>query len=194
MCYSVYIATNQKLEEGSFVPNETDIFFSKISDAEEVHLRSKFSKENIYYVGSDTNCSCGLALDSSDFENPEEEINKKSSAKFIEFLQETTLIESVQCYCCWEGDEGADIENYKDINIQKISFKKNYFSLEENVCITFIKTYEPKLRNEIVKILQENEQGSLLKAIKFLRNKTKSGLMDARIYVEYLAIDLKKSE
>ncbi|WP_338768410.1 hypothetical protein WAF17_07745 [Bernardetia sp. ABR2-2B] len=194
MCYSVYIATNQKLEEGSFVPNETDIYFSKISDAEEVRLRSKFSKENIYYVGSDTNCSCGLAFDSSDFGNPKEDINKKSPTKFIEFLQKATLIESVQCYCCWEGDEVTDIENYKDINIQKISLEKNYFSFEENVRITFIKTYEPKLRNEIVKILQENEQGSLLKAIKFLRNQTKSGLMDARVYVEYLAIDLKKSE
>lgn len=44
MCYCVYIATNEHLEEGSFVPNETLLYFQKPDEDELLDLRGKFEK------------------------------------------------------------------------------------------------------------------------------------------------------
>jgi hypothetical protein len=137
MCFAVYIGTNKKLELGTFVADQTDIYFEKLSEEEEIALRSKFSKTNIYYVGSDTNCSCGLSFDSVYFDNPEEQINKKSPTRFIEFLKEMTLTEDIEYYCCWEGDWNLPIENTQVIDIREISLNKNYFGLTEKEFINF---------------------------------------------------------
>src|SRR5215210_3296599 len=100
MCFVVYIGTDKKLKLGTFVPELTDIYFEKLSDEEEKSLRRKFTKTNIYHVGSDTNCSCGLAFDSADFDEPYQQSKKKSPAQFIEFLKEMTLTEDIEYYCC----------------------------------------------------------------------------------------------
>jgi hypothetical protein len=131
MCFAVYIGTSKELELGTFVADQTDIYFEKLSDEEETALRPKFSKTNIYYVGSDTGCSCGLAFDSADFDDPEEQINKKSPTKFIELLKEMTLTEDIEYYCCWEGDWNLPTENVQEIDIREISLDKNYFGLTE---------------------------------------------------------------
>ena len=86
MCFAVYIGTDKELELGTFVPEQTDIYFEKLSDEEETALRLKFSKTNIYYVGSDTSCSCGLVFESEDFDDPDEQTNKKSPQRFIDFF------------------------------------------------------------------------------------------------------------
>ncbi|MBK9399637.1 MAG: hypothetical protein IPN36_01910 [Bacteroidetes bacterium] len=76
MCYCVYLGTNRQLELGNFVPEQTDIFLQQLSEEEQTFLRPKFTKRNIYYVGSDTGCSCGLAFESATFADPDEAINK----------------------------------------------------------------------------------------------------------------------
>src|SRR4051812_36791209 len=100
MCYSVYIGINEEQELGTFVPELTDIYFKKLSKEEEIGLKLKFTKPYIYYVGSDTSCSCGLQFDSDNYNDPEEEINKKSPTKFIEFLKEKTKKADIEFYCC----------------------------------------------------------------------------------------------
>ncbi len=136
MCFVVYIGTNKELELGTFVPEQTDIYFGKISEEEEKSLRSKFSKPNIYHVGSSTNCSCGLAFDSSYFDEPSSEEEKKSPAKFIEFLKQMTVTEDIEYYCCW-FDEWELPTEVVEIDIRKVFLDKNYFSLHEREFIRF---------------------------------------------------------
>lgn len=195
MCYAVYIATNQKLEEKYSSTEKDDIRVSKINEVSKAILGSKFSKENIYYLGTDRNsCSCGFEFASQEIFLPEEiEENKKAPQKLIDLLQEITLKENVEYYCCWEGDQKYDGKFHRKINIQDISMD-NYFGLVEKESINFIRTFKPQIRENLIAILERNEEDSLLKAIKSLRKQIKTTLLDARIYVEYLAIDLKKSE
>lgn len=47
MCFAVYIGTNKELELAIFIPDQTDIYFEKLSDEQEIALRSKFSKTNL---------------------------------------------------------------------------------------------------------------------------------------------------
>src|SRR5687767_3507653 len=139
MCFAVYIGTEKELKTGEFVPDETDIFFEKLGNEENEGLRPKFSKPNIYYVGSDTSCSCGLAFESNSFDDPEEQDNKKSPTRFIEFLKEMTSNEEVEYYCCWEGDWALPSEHFQEIDIRDISLDKNYFGLKEKEFIRFKK-------------------------------------------------------
>ncbi len=137
MCFVAYIGTNKQLELGTFVPEQTDIYFDKLSDEEEKSIRPKFTKANIYHVGSDTSCSCGLAFDSEDFDEPYQQGKKKSPARFIEFLKEMTLTEDIEYYCCWIDEWDLPTETIQEIDIRKISLEKNYFSLTEKEFIRF---------------------------------------------------------
>lgn len=137
MCFAVYIGTNKELELGKFDPERTDIYFEKLSSEVEILLRPKFTKRNIFYVGSDTSCSCGLAFDSADFDDPKKQANKKSPTKFIEFIKDMTLTENLEYYCCWEGEWNLPTENIQEIDIREITLDKNYFGLTEKEFIKF---------------------------------------------------------
>lgn len=193
MCYAVYIATNKELEEKYTNPKNDEIRLSKIGKQQKEMLGSKFSKENIYYMGSDSkSCSCGFAYHSQESDSLEEiEENQKDPKKLIQFLKEITLFESVEFYCCWEGDQGKEIQSRRKINIENITME-NYFGLVEQDFITFIRTFKPNTRRNLVTILEKNEEGKILKAIKSLRKQEKTSLIDARVYVEFLAIDVAK--
>lgn len=137
MCFAVYIGTEKELELGHFIPEQTDIYFEKLTDEEEEHLRPKFNKTNIYYVGSDTSCSCGLVFESENFDDPDEQTNKKSPQRFIDVIKELTLTENIEYYCCWEGDWNLPTEHKREIDIREISLDKNYFVGTEKEFINF---------------------------------------------------------
>ena len=139
MCFAVYIGTNKELELGMFVAEQTDIYFEKLSDEEEAALRPKFSKTNIYYVGSDTSCSCGLVFESENFDDPDQQTNKKSPQRFLDFLNEATIAENIEYYCCWEGDWNLSTEHEREIYIRAVSLDKNYFVGKEKEFINFKK-------------------------------------------------------
>lgn len=71
MCIAVYISTNKELELETYIAGQTDIYFEKPSEEEENALRPKFSKTNIYYVGSSSGCSCNFGFDSKYFNDAE---------------------------------------------------------------------------------------------------------------------------
>lgn len=138
MCLAVYISTEKELELESFVAGQTYIYFEKPSIKEENALRPKFSKTNIYYVGSSSGCSCDFSFDSEDFSDLSEE-DKKSPQKLIDFVTEMTLSESIEFYCCWECDWNIPIESTKEIDIRTITRDKNFFGPQEKVFINFKK-------------------------------------------------------
>ncbi|KAA9340264.1 hypothetical protein [Adhaeribacter soli] len=143
MCFAVYIGTNEEQEIGEFVPEKTDIYFEHLTEEELEGLRPKFSNPYLYYVGSDTGCSCGLQFDSKNYNDPNEEINKKSPKRFLEFINQQTLKENLEFYCCWEGDWNDPIEEKIEIDIRTISLDKNYFGLKERQFILFKKQEKP---------------------------------------------------
>ncbi|MBA9079889.1 hypothetical protein [Rufibacter quisquiliarum] len=137
MCYSVYIGTTEKQEVGKFVPNETDIYFEELSEEKEKGIRPKFKNPFLYYVGSDTNCSCGLVFDSEEFDNPEEQDNKKSPTRLLEFINKRTEKEDLELYCCWDGQWDDPIKDRIELDIRTISLDKNYFGPVLNQFIVF---------------------------------------------------------
>ena len=137
MCYAVYIGTIEKQETGKFIPSETTLYLENPTEDELKGLRPKFTKPNIYYVGSDTSCSCGFDFDSANINNPDWKDNLKSPTRLVDFLKEKSKHEDNEFYCCWEGDWHDDIETRDEIEINDISADKNYFGLTEKQFIIF---------------------------------------------------------
>jgi hypothetical protein len=137
MCYAVYIGTTEKQQLGKFVAEKTELFFEELSADELEGIRPKIKNPFLYYVGSDTGCSCGFAYESENFNDPEEQDTKKSPQKLIDFIKERTTKEDLEFYCCWEGDWKDPIEESIEININDISLDKNYFELLEKRYIKF---------------------------------------------------------
>jgi hypothetical protein len=125
MCLAVYIATNEEVKLESLVADKTEIYFQSLSSKEERALRTKFSKQNIYYVGSSSGCSCNIAFDSADVELLGDEENT-SPQQLLDFLTEMTLSENIELYCCWEGEWNVPIESRKELDIRNISLYTNY--------------------------------------------------------------------
>ena len=139
MCYSVYVGSSEKLKTGKFIPEKTEIYLEQPTEDDLNALRLKFKNPYIYYVGSSTQCSCGLQFDPEKFNDPKEQINKTSPMKFLEFINEQTKKEDLEFYCCWDGKWNEPVESRKEIDIRTISLGINYFGLVEKQYIKFKK-------------------------------------------------------
>ncbi|WP_256011782.1 hypothetical protein [Desertivirga xinjiangensis] len=137
MCYAVFIGTQEEQLIDQFFPDQTVLYFDKVNPEAKPFLKSKFKNPFIYYVGSDTSCSCGLNFQSEYFHDPEWQDQKQSPQAFLNFLKDETQKSEVEYYCCWEGDWEEEPEQIIVLNINDIELDKNYFSLNERQFITF---------------------------------------------------------
>lgn len=135
MCFAVYIGTNQKQTTTTWTENETLLYLEELSKDDEI-VKTKFTKAYVYYVGADTGCSCGFAWDVEDFNDPDEQDDKKSPQKLIDFLDELTKTEDIEFYCCWEGDWNDPITKNIELDIKNIGLDKLYF-MEEKQFVLF---------------------------------------------------------
>lgn len=137
MCYAVFIATSTPQQTSDFVPGKTLIYLIQPSEDELTGLKDKLSLPYVYYVGSDTQCSCGLEFHSHLFNDPEWQDSKPTVQAFIDLLNKLTIDDDIEYYCCWDGDWHEPIENSRIIDSRNISLKVNYFDLIEREFIKF---------------------------------------------------------
>jgi len=57
----------------------------------------------------------------------------------VSLLNNLTIQEDIEFYCCWEGDWEYPIEYQKQIDIAQIEIGTNYFGLTEREFILFKK-------------------------------------------------------
>jgi hypothetical protein len=139
MCYAVFIATSTPQQTSEFVAGETLLYLAKPSEDELCGLKDKFNLPYIYYVGSDSQCSCGLEFHSQLFNDPEWQDSKPTVQAFIDLLNHLTIENDIEYYCCWDGDWRESVETTRIINSHDISLEKNYFELIEREFIKFEK-------------------------------------------------------
>jgi hypothetical protein len=137
MCFAVFIGTSKPQVTGTFIPNQTALYLLDLTEEETDGLKAKFTKPYLYYVGSDTSCSCGFDINYENFD-PREKDDTKSPLALIEFIKARTQIEDLEFYCCWDGDWNEVIEERREIDIREVSLE-NYFGLIEREFILFKK-------------------------------------------------------
>jgi hypothetical protein len=84
MCYAVFIATSTPKQTGEFIADVTKLYL-QLPDMEQTEaLQSKFTLPYIYYVGSDTGCSCGFEFHSELYSDPEWQESKESPQALLD--------------------------------------------------------------------------------------------------------------
>jgi len=137
MCYAVFIATSTPQQTTEFVPDVTKLHLELPADKELAALKDKFTLPYIYYVGADTKCSCGFVFHSEYFDDPDWQDSKASPQALLDLLNDLTINESVEYYCCWDGDWAEPAEESRILNSRNIALDKNYFELIEREFILF---------------------------------------------------------
>lgn len=133
MCWYAYIATSKPLTKITFPKeNPSDdasppLHFQEVTEEEDASngYRSLFKGQYLYYVGTDTGCSCGLerayATETHDGKTIIDYYNDDSPFAFIDFLKNYTLQEPLELYIVWETDFGKEPLDYIEINAQEVT-------------------------------------------------------------------------
>jgi hypothetical protein len=114
MCYALYLSTDKKqiIEKG--IPKGMALYLRELTkDSEKEGLKLKFTKQNIYYIGSYEGCSCGFFVEGDD--------GKKDEALRVLNLLIRQIIEDdeVEIYSCWEGTWGLQPEQVREMVLGK---------------------------------------------------------------------------
>lgn len=137
MCYAVFIATTTAQQTSEFLHGVTTLYLEEPDQEQLNALRHKFTLPYIYYVGSDTQCSCGFEFHSELFDDPEWQDNKASPQALLNLLNELTVSNPVEYFCCWDGDWDDPVEHTRVLNSHNITLDKNFFELIEGELIRF---------------------------------------------------------
>ena len=135
MCLCAYIGTDQKLEIGKFVQYKTLLYLEEPSEDELKGLRNKFTKKYIYYIGSETGCSCGFMYE-EDEDLDEEDYSIESPKELIKFLKKIAEHENIEFYSCWESEWDLPIKFNIELNVNDLTLE-NYFGPNQLEFITF---------------------------------------------------------
>ena len=131
------IATSAPQKVGEFIDGVTKLFLALPSQKELAGVKGKFTLPYIYYVGSDTKCSCGFEFHSELFDDPEWQDHKGSPQALLDLLNELTVTTFAEYYCCWDGDWADPVEYNRTLNSRDVTLDKNYFELVEHEFIRF---------------------------------------------------------
>lgn len=151
MCWNIYIATSRPLTNVNWTKDlpsgrqPLPLHFEEVK-AEDVAYQayhSLFKATHLYYLGSDTGCSCGFNYhppwewEEESSEEKERLKNLTASPKaLIEFIKNFTTSQLLQMYVVWEDDREKPPEIFRDMEAKQLSLQ-NYCTLKSRCFYTF---------------------------------------------------------
>ncbi len=136
MCYAIYIGVSNQLK---FIDDVDKTLLSinlMIEAAINKNILKKFTKPYIYFVSSYEGCSCGFDILDVDEKDDDYTTMLASTNELINFLKTVAIVQNVEFYCFWQGEDIEEIEERKTIKTSDISIK-NYFGLRDKLFINF---------------------------------------------------------
>lgn len=135
MCMIFYLGSNRRLPLVPFNSKEPS-FNSKELDESEMAVKRHFNACYITYVGSDTGCGCEFRYALKELngwtpvggkdEMHDESIQKNQEALYS-YIKTYVNEDSVELYCCWDGDYEEQAECREEIRIRDILDKDFFF-------------------------------------------------------------------
>lgn len=116
MCHNIYGATKEPIDLKTLEGKPIKVHLLDDSESCFNSLQEKFSYPNIYYIGSETGCSCALHADNyyeyAPGQEPEyipdpEKIPGMDS--FCNLLIAEACKHTLEVYSCWDGDEAEPV-------------------------------------------------------------------------------------
>jgi hypothetical protein len=151
MCWYVYIATSEPLNEVIFTENlpktgeqPPPLHFQLVIEEDETAVeayRSLFKGNYLYYVGSDTGCSCGLKCHyniswSKKGEMEKEPLDADSPDALRAFIKKAIQKEPLEMYAVYETEYGQPPLSHVAIPIKK-NARNDFVELQTRQFYTF---------------------------------------------------------
>src|SRR4051812_35145726 len=110
MCLALYVASNREMGASEWRDGESVFCVTALLEREQV-VRDKFGKSFVMHLGAHTRCSCGFSSGLTTAETPEEKLEDDRGRESIRALrsfleQELAVVEELDLYACWDGDQG----------------------------------------------------------------------------------------
>ena len=121
MCLVAYIASNIPLPLILWDKNEPAFHVAELSTEEDQKVRVQFSKPHIYYLGSHEGCGCGFPYTDSLGNEEDKDKTQQTRERLVEYLRSALKTqEDVELFFCWEGDQDAEVESRRTLNLQEM--------------------------------------------------------------------------
>jgi len=138
MCWAMYLFTDNVIDEIKWDDNNPGLFIEKIYKEKNMDYNVNNWNENnknIYYIGSSQGCGCGWQSPNHEFLDLNDEDEKKEYENKIKDRIELFKILNKNInngsffIICWEGDQGNEIKQILNFNIELI--KDDNYQFEE---------------------------------------------------------------
>lgn len=147
MCFVLYVASDIPIPDMPFDQNSPALNTKPLTDRESP-IQNVFSKPNVKFLGSSTNCGCGFR--NLSFQNggwPEEYLvdldpefgagtqdDHKSLHRFL--MSQLDSTEQIEIYGCWDGDFDAEPARHETIDVAQ-TLRDDFFLRER--CLYTVK-------------------------------------------------------
>ena len=117
-----------------FYVEEKNLQYSSEKQDEIEQVKSNFSKENIYYVGSHEGCGCGFRQEWFWMQDEEDvEKTSKNQRQLFDYVSECLIDEDViEIYACWAGSENDPAKSKSEIFVGEL-IKPDFFFKEDEL-------------------------------------------------------------
>jgi hypothetical protein len=102
-------------------------------------VRRHFSKPCVYYLGSHEGCGCGFQY--GEYEGFEDEpdlvAKRQSRRRLVDFLEVALQHQQhVELFACWDGDEGAEVEQRGHVRPADLLRTRTFFRERELLVVS----------------------------------------------------------
>jgi hypothetical protein len=150
MCFSLFVGTSRPLLRKDWDQERPDISVRSL-EGDEIDITAHFSKPEVQYIGSTSNCGCDFpnamfqngGWPEIEFRQVDEEqqqsdqCNREGLVRLLQPFEE----ESVEFYCVWAGDYKRPPAARESIPLRRI--------LEPDFCFKERGFYEVRLSDEV---------------------------------------------
>ena len=99
MCLGIYIASDEPLPLVEWNPAAPSFSVTPLFDYE-APVREQFTRPNIVYAGSHSQCGCGF----TDAPDEEPEAVARSRASLVAYLTAAAARSGIEVFACWDGE------------------------------------------------------------------------------------------
>lgn len=116
----MYLFTDNELSESKWSKEQPGIWIHAAAEGDDKHaLKWSHSQRNVYYIGGYQGCGCGWSA-TNEWDDPDDISMKAKDRSELVSILKTVDTSNSWMIVCWEGDQGNQVLDSKQVYLNKI--------------------------------------------------------------------------
>lgn len=138
MCMISFIGSDTELPMIDWNENKPGFFVQQLEE-QDLPIKDKFTRKNVYYLGSHSKCGCGFQYGQYFEQEAMEETKARADVDQLRsYLTQALTSSNIEVYGCWDSDVSLPALRTDYVNLDTIG--GDSFSFEERVVLHLGKT------------------------------------------------------